>query len=423
MDTDTTSFKPLVKDISGKRKAGEQQDMVRLCTPPPLVHGFEKAWVQVWLTIVFLFFILKCYRSFTKIRSAIAGIRAFMSKMYAGHTWRRLIKVDGKYYFGWYLPSFPGERHNAYIRTLLNKIVPHPFQTDKLQTLQLAITNKCPMQCEHCFEWHNLNKEETFTVEELKKIIYAFQQEGCTQINFTGGEPLVRMKKLEELIRYASKKSECWIITSGHNLTPENAIRLKNAGAIGVSISLDHFDAESHNAFRGTDHAFISAVEAVRNANQVKLVTAFSICVTRSFVTAENLMRYAQLARDCGVSFVQLLEPKAVGHYEGKQVRLSKEQINLLDDFFIKINFDPEYKQFPVFIYHGYQERKAGCQSAGRWAMYIDSAGFIDACPFCHTRQYDAHDILTGKLKINEIQIGGCPLKANQYLVPIPEYN
>jgi len=373
------------------------------------INGLARLWVALQVRFIIFIIALKCYRSFPKAIRAARILQAFRKKAY-GHTKiRRCVKVDGKYYLGIYLPAFPSKIFNRFIQTELKRAIPHNRPVNRMQAIQLAITNSCPLKCEHCFEWNNLNQQETFTTDELKKIINAFQPGGCTQFHFTGGEPLVRMKKLEALIRHTSKTSECWILTSGLNLTLENAGILKNAGATGVIISLDHFDSNIHNVFRGSDHAFDWAMKAVRNANKVKLVTAFSICMTRFFTSEKNLEQYAAFAKDCGVSFVQLLEPKAVGHYEGKAVTLSKNHFELLDKFYIDINFEKQYKDYPVFIYHGYYQRRMGCLSGGNRVMYIDSAGFINACPFCQTKSYDAHDIITEKLKVDQINIGGCP--------------
>lgn len=333
----------------------------------------------------------------------------FNNRVYGMNIRRRALKVDGKYFFGILIPSFPSNVFNRLIPFALNGVLPHHRKIDRLLALYLATTNKCPLHCEHCFEWKNLNRQEPFSIDDLKNIITRFQEQGCVQIYFTGGEPLVKINQLEELIRFSSPSSECWVLTSGLNLTAENAKRLKNAGAIGVTISLDHFDPEMHNAFRGSDHAFRWAMDAVKNANQAKLVTAFSICLTRSFVTKDNLMRYAELARSCGVGFVQLLDPKPVGHYKDKEVSLSVEQMDLLDEFYLNINIQKQYADFPVFMYHGYYQRKIGCLAAGNQVMYLDSAGFIDACPFCQTKEYNAHDIISRKLSLDHIQIGGCP--------------
>jgi MoaA/NifB/PqqE/SkfB family radical SAM enzyme len=385
---------------------------------PITVHGIERIWVNLKVRITILYIAIRCYRSPGKALKAAKGIQSLVKAIYGSNKLRRAVKVDGKYYFGIYQPSFPSPLFDLFIQTELNKILPHGMKVNRFQTIQLAFTNKCPLHCEHCFEWNNLNREEPFTPDELKVLISRMQQPGCTLIHFTGGEPLVRMQILEDLIRHAVKASECWVLTSGMNLTPENAKRLKTAGATGVVISLDHYDAHIHNHFRGSDQAFDSAMKAAKNARQVKLVTAFSICMTRSFVTEENLLQYARLAKDCGVAFVQLLEPKAVGHYEGKDVSLSKEQCNFLDDFFIKINFGEEFKNYPMFNYHGYYQRKNGCMSAGNWSLYIDSAGHIDACPFCHTKQYSARDIISGKMQAEQLQMTGCPAYADFLLAP-----
>ncbi len=64
------------------------------------------------------------------------------------------------------------------------------------------------------------------------------------------------MDLLEDLIRHTSPCSECWVNTSGLNLTRENADRLKQAGATGVDISVNHYEPKMHNAFRGKVQAF-----------------------------------------------------------------------------------------------------------------------------------------------------------------------
>jgi MoaA/NifB/PqqE/SkfB family radical SAM enzyme len=255
-----------------------------------------------------------------------------------------------------------------------------------------------------------LNKEEAFTTDDLLNIISKFQEAGCTQIHFTGGEPLVKMNRLEKLIKYASKKSECWILTSGLNLTSENANRLKNAGVSGVIVSLDHYEAHAHNEFRGQKHSYDWVMAAVNHANQSGMVTALSICMTKSFISKDNLEKYIELAKHCGVSFVQLLEPKAVGQYDGKDVLLSKKHFDIIEAFYLRANFEEKYRDYPVVIYHGFHQRKIGCLSGGNWVIYIDSAGYIDACPFCQTKSYDAHNLINGSLSVNQINLIGCPV-------------
>lgn len=405
-----TTLRPVSQVLEGQ--SGKETGSARVPTfssADYAVNTYLQAWVSLQVVATVLWVAFTCYGSVAKAWQAARGIQAKMRKGFGQPQRRRIARVDGKYYLGMYMPSFPSAAYRAHIRTELNKVIPHQHQVNRLQAIQLAITSKCPLRCEHCFEWHNLNLVDPFSPEDLKQLIHAFQEEGCTQLYFTGGEPMVRMRRLEELIRYASPRSECWVLTSGQNLTRDNAMRLKAAGCTGVSISLDHFDSDAHNFFRGSDDAFEAAIRAIRHANEAKLVTAFSICLTRSFVNEENLNRYMALAKNCGAVYVQMLEPKAVGHYEGKEVFLTKPQTDLLDDFYLRINYDPQYRDYPLIIYHGYHQRQMGCISGGNWSLYIDSAGFINACTFCHSHQYHAKDILSGALRVDQLQMGGCP--------------
>jgi hypothetical protein len=67
-----------------------------------------------------------------------------------------------------------------------------------------------------------------------------------------------------------------------------------------------------------------------------------------------------ELAKQWGVSFVQLLEPRAVGHYAGKDVFVSAEQLQLLEDFFIEYNFNRTHTQYPLIVYHGFYQQARG---------------------------------------------------------------
>lgn len=378
-----------------------------------IINGIERWWVAIRARLTILFLAITTYRSISQALKVITSLKAFREATYGRTKRRRCSKVDGKYYFALYLPGFPSKLFNRAILTEFNRIAPHRRPSNRIQTIHFAITNKCPLRCEHCFEWNNLNKTEPFTPDELKSLINIFQKAGCSQFHFTGGEPMMKTKLLEALIRLASPESECWVLTSGYNLTGENAERLKRAGAKGVIISLDHFDPAIHNLIRGSEQAFNWVMSAVKNANKAKLVTGFSICLSRAFISENNLLNYAELAKRCGVSFVQLLEPKPVGHFEKSDVLLPKEQLDFLDSFFLEANFDKQYKDYPVFIYHGFYQRRSGCLAAGKWSLYIDSAGFIDACPFCHTKTYNARDIISCRYNLEDIQFGVCPMYSN----------
>ena len=99
----------------------------------------------------------------------------------AGHTFIQLV--------------FPRLETEAMKTLVLNELygkVPNPDHRQGLNTLILAITKKCPLQCAHCFEWDNLNQRENLSTDDVLHIIQKFQTDGVASIEISGGEPLNR---------------------------------------------------------------------------------------------------------------------------------------------------------------------------------------------------------------------------------------
>ena len=374
-----------------------------------VLKGAKKRFIYQWMNLHLLFLAVKTYHSLSVAIRVLIKLKEFLeSAMGAGQL--KLIEVDGKYYHHLYAPAFPSKVFDEYILAEFSRIRPIRRHTNMLTFLFFAITRKCPLQCEHCFEWDNLNKKETLDLKELRAVIERFQRKGIAQFHLSGGEPMVRIKEMRSLISNAEKKSEFYVLTSGFNFTTENAKALKDAGLTGVVISLDHFIPEKHNSFRGFGDSFSQVIRAIQFAQEQQLVVALTICVTKSFISWSNLMAYAEMAKKMKVVFVQLPEPKAVGHYQDKDVFLDGTELAMLEKFFLTLNFDPAYRDFPIVIYHGYHQRRIGCLNGGNRTLYIDSAGFINACPFCHTRNFNVKDLLADDNDIEtSVRSAHCP--------------
>ena len=295
----------------------------------------------------------------------------------------KVAKSGGRYFYELNTPGWPSLACDQYHLSELNRIVPFQEKPQALKVLLLAITKKCALQCEHCFEWDALNGKEKLTVDNLKSIVQKFQANGVGQVQLSGGEPLLRMPAILEVMGAAAPGTDFWIITSGHRFTLENAITLKRAGITGVTISLDNVNPHLHDQFRGFTGAYEWVEQAAANAHQAGLLISLSLCATRTFTTEENLMAYVQLAHKLGAAFVQVLEPRAVGHYIGQEVALSAAQQQLLTAFYEKLNKEPKYQHLPIVVYHEYHRRRAGCTGAADRYVYVDTDGELHACPFC----------------------------------------
>ena len=288
-------------------------------------------------------------KAFNRMRRKVLGDKQMTKVAY----------VDKKYYWDLYTPGYGSKAFKSFFEGEANRVVPHLKKTNRFTNIFIAFTKKCPLQCEHCFEWDTLNSKEKLSLTDIKNIIVKFQDKGTSQIQLTGGEPLLRINDIVEILKSTRPETEFWVLTSGYNLTDENARRTsKNAGLTGVAISLDHFDPKQHNQFRSFNKSYEWVETAVKSSLAVNLVTALSVCVTRAFVTKENLMQYAELAKQLGVSFIQILEPKAVGHYQGMDVVLSESHEKIIEDFYFKMNYQKKYSKYPIVTYHGYHQKE-----------------------------------------------------------------
>lgn len=299
------------------------------------------------------------------------------------HRIRKMVEVGGLYYTDIYIPGWNDPCYNRFVATQLACFKPHQEEVNRLNQVFLAITKKCPLQCEHCSAWDTLNMKDFLGAEDFQRILEGLYGMGISQVYFTGGEPLIKIRLLESLISRMPKDVKSWIATSGYRLSREKAHRLKKAGLTGIFVSLDHYEAERHNAFRNHDSAYTWAIEAVQKAHQAGLAVAFSICLSNEMCREVELLKYMEFARQCGVHFVQFLEPQAVGRYINKKVSLTRESIESAEALYLKMNFGKDYLDYPIIHYIGYYHRRVGCLAGGKQVIYIDADGNLNSCPFC----------------------------------------
>ena len=143
------------------------------------------------------------------------------------------------------------------------------------------LTYRCNLACEHCYldaggapqvgtenfaDRSELGTEECFRViDELA----AFAPE-CVTI-LTGGEPLLR-RDILEIVRRAAERG-LWVVvgTNGVRISENVAQRLAEAGARGLSLSLDALDPDRHDHFRRVRGAWRNTVEGAAILNRTGL--------------------------------------------------------------------------------------------------------------------------------------------------------
>ncbi len=349
-----------------------------------IIHGKKLKWIQLrmWLRItrIALSEIKNPIKAIRGVRNVVNAKKNLVSK----RPLQKLVKIDNRYFWDLNQPGWPSESFDQNFRWMSRQhLLKETKHVESVRLVFLSITKRCPMRCEHCFEWDALNKKEVLTLESLKQIVKKYQDLGTASFVLGGGEPMARYNDLVELLKTAKPTSDFWITTSGYNVNEKRAKELKQAGLTGVSISIDKLDKAENNKFRGHQYATDFALNAAKNAFKAGLGVALALCATRDFITKENMFRYAEFAKELGAGFIWLIEPRAAGRYKGKDIQLKKEHFDILDEFFITLNNDKKYLNYPRVVFPNYNHRKIGCAGAGRRNVMIDTDGNINPCPFC----------------------------------------
>ncbi len=143
------------------------------------------------------------------------------------------------------------------------------------------LTYRCNLACEHCYldaggtplvGTENFADRSELGTEECFKVIdeiAAFAPECLTIL--TGGEPLLR-RDILQIVQRAAERG-LWVVvgTNGVRITENVARRLADAGARGLSLSLDALDPDRHDRFRKVRGAWHNTVEGAEILNRTGL--------------------------------------------------------------------------------------------------------------------------------------------------------
>ena len=159
-------------------------------------------------------------------------------------------------------------------------------------------TQACDLACVHCRASAQPERNpEELTTEQGYRLLDQIKSFGDPLMVFTGGDPLKR-PDLFDLIRYSVKIGLKTNVTPSATplLTGDAIDRFKKAGVARMAISVDGYDAASHDDFRGIPGTFDRAMEALRHARDIGLDTQFQTTVTRR--NMDHLPEIAEIVKE-----------------------------------------------------------------------------------------------------------------------------
>ena len=264
------------------------------------------------------------------------------------------------------------------------------------------MTSACNLRCVHCHASSGEPAGDELTTREAKRLLD--QLAGIREFRmmaFTGGEPLVR-PDLFELLAYSQALGFANTVATNATLIDDAvASRLRRCGVVIAAVSLDGFDAATHDAIRGIPGAFESALRGMRALRRSGIL--LHVNITAMEYNMDQMAPLMALVDELGTGIVLMYQLVPVGRgrrIEEAALDLSANerlirfmaQAQRTTRAIMEPVAGPQYWPFLLQragIRSGPLLRLAeivfhGC-SAGRGFVYIKPNGEVWPCPFIET--------------------------------------
>jgi radical SAM protein with 4Fe4S-binding SPASM domain len=264
------------------------------------------------------------------------------------------------------------------------------------------MTAACNLRCIHCHASGGKPARDELTTDEAKNLLSQLAEvKEFRMMAFTGGEPLVRPDLLELLAYSKSLGFANTLATNATLIDKAVAQSLRSHGVVIAAVSLDGFDAATHDMVRGLPGSFEAALEGIRALRKAGIL--LHINITAMEYNMDEMNRLMTLVDELGAGILLMYQLVPVGR--GRRIGKAALGLNAnekLIRFMAKAQGATQAVMEPVagpqywpFLLHqagikqGTLLRLAetvfhGC-SAGRGFVYIKPNGEVWPCPFIET--------------------------------------
>ena len=142
----------------------------------------------------------------------------------------------------------------------------------ELSLLAINLTRRCNLACVHCYldaDTLRGGSPDELRTEEVKGVLnQVAARDSGTMVVLTGGEPLAR-RDLETIIAHGVRRGLAMVVGSNGTLLTRRRVRsLRDAGALGIGISIDSLDGDYHDRFRGLPGAWEKTMAGIENCRR-----------------------------------------------------------------------------------------------------------------------------------------------------------
>lgn len=289
----------------------------------------------------------------------------------------RYIRHEGKVYA---VPDLPPVNTRLFYELLCKEMesINHDTQAPMIFA-NISISSQCPYKCSYCYNIDEHSNHQVLSIESLKEAIKALEDCGVTNFYLSGGEPLLRIEAIPELVNSARKTSRFWVITTGFGMTKERAALLKKTGLIGVMISLDSNLAEEVDAVKGQG-AFNRTMNAMEIAEKEGLLVVVNTVLNKKMLSMSAFQEFVSFCSTKNVAFINCYSPREI--HNKPEEGLEPYSVDEYKKLYELTRYNQLYvKNQPIAYFADSVEAKRGCVG-GKLFLYISPRGNVLGCPF-----------------------------------------
>lgn len=244
----------------------------------------------------------------------------------------------------------------------------------------LQITERCNLNCQHCFV-SSTSQGNEMSLEDIKnKIIPKLVSSKTIKVTLTGGEPLVHKDIFEVITLLRQNSIAVTICTNAVNITDSLISLSKELDNIHFNVSLDGFSAKSHGTFRGNNSEilFEKIISNISKLGKEGLLNG--VLVTPNiYAELHEYRELTEFAKRVGANYV-LFNP--LSKFGRGQDSVSKgyqsdilQNIKEITQEFCDDKFETVYIRFPE------KNKPIGQCPLGK-VLYVFTNGDLVICPY-----------------------------------------
>lgn len=261
------------------------------------------------------------------------------------------------------------------------------------------VTSACNLSCIHCHATGGKPSPDEMDTAQAKRFINDLAcADEFRMLVYTGGEPTVRPDLMELLAHSRSVGFKNVIATNAILIDDRMAQELTRTGVVGIAVSLDSCNPQTHNFVRNHRNAFEMALRGIRSIRKAGIL--LQINVTAMSYNFDELGELVDLADEFSASIMLMYQLVPVG----RGLKIEEARLDLMENerlirflkgkqktcrTIIEPVAGPQY--WPHLLEtcgmnKGWKLKLAeklfhGC-SAGRGFVYIKPNGDVWPCPF-----------------------------------------